>query len=155
MIIIICTLIYPQSIAIFGEYLDFIDSSTNSKYFITYACSAYFNTIGLWVLRICRSHLSICSKAVQDYDSYSICINYFKILWLWLQYDMAGIFDHIIIWQNFCFNVHFSSHGLRTGLGVGSAGLSGIACSPWQGLVNIENILCVCVCTTCNRTWCN
>jgi hypothetical protein len=54
---------------------------------------------------------------------------------------MAVIFNHIIIWQNFCFNVHFGSHGLWTGLVVGSAGLSGIACSP----VNIENILRVCV----------
>ena len=110
----------------------------------------------------CGMSISVVNKAVQDYDSYSICIDYFKLLWLqyaserilnhlitidydtlwlWLQYDMAVIFNHIIIWQNFCFNVHFGSHGLWTGLVVGSAGLSRIACSP----VNIENILRICV----------
>jgi len=71
----------------------------------------------------------VVTKAVQDYDTYSICINYFEILWLaysespitidyhmiwlWLQYDMAVIFNHIIIQQKF---QHFGFHGSSRGL---------------------------------------
>jgi len=68
------------------------------------------------------------SKAVQDYDSYSVHIDYFEILWLqytsehilnhlstvdynmiwlWLQYNTVVVFNHIIIQQSFHFDVHF------------------------------------------------
>ena len=49
---IICTHIYLQSIAIFGIFwwIFRFNLSANLKYFITYACRPYCNTIGLWVL---------------------------------------------------------------------------------------------------------
>jgi hypothetical protein len=50
-----------------------------------------------------KSHQAI--KAVQDYDSYSVCIDYFDILWL--QYNTVVVFNHIIIQQSFRFDVPF------------------------------------------------
>ena len=45
-------------------------------------------------------------KAVQDYDSYSVCINYFKILWL--QYAAECILNHLsrvdYIWYDYDYN---------------------------------------------------
>ena len=52
---------------------------------------------------------------LRAYSESLITIDY-DMIWLWLQYNMAVIFNHIIIQQIFHFDVHFSFHGSSRGL---------------------------------------